>query len=211
MIRFLLVFGVVTCFYGQVTVIGPPVMVEVDITVNWEPQALTNEKYGKLPSWAYFGEITACNRGSSNVTFGEGDLIAAISQRSLDSGLNVFSRLDAIMLVSNSQRDSTKNIVSTILSDVSQTALQAGLLIGVGGPAGLGLVIGTGLLRLILPKVDGILNLRQLRQYVTSGIQTTNPVAAGRCTIPMDVLFALPRTATLTVPESFRLNVPVER
>lgn len=189
--------------------------VPVDIIVNFPPDALVKAKYGPLPKWAHFGEVIGCNRGTHGLTYGEGDIIAAIRTSNVGGGYQVFSRLDAIQLVSNSQAASTKNLLAGWVKAIAQTAVEAkaGGLIGGGNATGVGIVAGASLIGILLPNIQGVLNLRQLQQYVVDGIQTTMTVPAGRCTLPLSVLFADPGVTPKNSPPPIALtiNAPVDR
>lgn len=169
------------------------VVAPLQIVVNWPPHQLVVEKYGPLPNWAIFGEVVGCNKGNTNITFGEGDVIATL--RTI-GGLQAFSRQDAFSLVSNSQSASKKNIVLGWLNTAADSVVDAKAagLIGGGNGTGVGIVVGAAFVKLALPSVNGVLSLRQVIQYNTDGIQTMMQIPAGRCTTPLSVLFAVPNT-----------------
>lgn len=190
-----------------------PPSVPVYILINWPPAALVAQKYGPLPKWAIFGEVIGCNRGNSSVTFGEGDVIAAIRASTASGGFDVFSRLDALQLVSNSQNSSKKNTVIAWIKAASMSVIDAKAtgLIGSGTATGVAIVIGASLVNVVLPNAEAALNLKQLVQYSTSGIAATMAIGAGRCSAPMDVLFGTPANTPPHAPPAvtFQLNVPI--
>lgn len=165
-------------------------MVPIEVSVNWPPAQLVAQKYGPLPTWAIFGEAIGCNKGDSNITFGEGDVIATLH----NFGLQAFSRQDAFSLVANSQSASKKNLVIGWVNAVANSAVDAsaGGLINGGNKTGLAIVVGAELAKAVLPKVNAVLSLRQVIQYNVDGLQTMMSIPAGRCTPPWSVLFAKP-------------------
>lgn len=164
--------------------------IPIQVSVNWPPAQLVAEKYGKLPSWAIFGEAVGCNKGDTNITFGEGDVIATLH----GFGLQAFSRQDAFSLVSNTQATSKKNLITGWFNAAANSAIDAKAtgVIGGGSKTGVAIVLGAELTKIILPKVDAVLNLRQVIQYNTDGLQALMSIPAGRCTPPWSVLFAKP-------------------
>ena len=98
-----------------------PITVPIQVSVNWPPAQLVAQKYGPLPAWAIFGEAIGCNKGESNITFGEGDVIATLH----NFGLQAFSRQDAFSLVANSQSASKKNLVIGWVNAVANSAVDA--------------------------------------------------------------------------------------
>lgn len=190
---------------------APPDMVPIQVLVNWPQPQIVAAKYGPLPKWAQFGEVIGCNRGTSNVVFGEGDVIAALR---LTAGYQAFSRQDAMMLVSNSQSASKKNIFVGWVNAAASSVVDAKAagLIGGGSGTGVGIVVGAELLKIIIPNANGVLTLRQVIQYNIDGLQTMMSIPAGRCTQPWSVLFGIPalppaRAAT----QAFELSVPKDR
>ncbi len=197
--------------------------VPIQVSVNWPPAQLVAQKYGKLPSWAIFGEAIGCNKGGSNITFGEGDVIATLH----GFGLQAFSRQDAFSLVSNSQATTPKNIITGWINALANSAIDAKAtgVIGGGNKTGVAIVLGAELTKIVLPKVDAVLSLRQVIQYNVDGLQTLMSIPAGRCTPPWSVLFAkpampppqtapLPNAATTLTgvqPYSFEIDVPKDK
>lgn len=187
--------------------------VPIQVSVNWPPAELVAQKYGPLPKWAIFGEAVGCNKGDSNITFGEGDVIATLH----GAGLAAFSRQDAFSLVANSQAGSKKNVITGWVNAAASSAVDAsaGGLIG-GGKTGLAIVVGAELARIVIPKVNAVLSLRQVIQYNVDGLQTLMNIPAGRCTPPWSVLFAVPRSppakaSPQQAPYVFEVNVPKDR
>lgn len=196
--------------------------VPIQVSVNWPPAELVSQKYGKMPAWAIFGEAIGCNKGDSNITFGEGDVIATLH----GAGLQAFSRQDAFSLVANSQAASKKNTITGWVNAAANSAVEAsaGGLINGGNKTGLAIVVGAELVKIILPKVDAVLSLRQVIQYNVDGLQTLMSIPAGRCTPPWSVLFAVPakpppQAASCAAatplcarqPYVFELDVPKDR
>ena len=165
--------------------------VPIDLIVNWPPPQLISEKYGPLPKWAMFGEVTGCNQGPAGLTYGEGDVIALLR---LQANLQAFSIQDAISLVSNSQSGSKWNVAKTWLGSVANSAVEskAAGLIGGGNKTGVAIVTGAELVKIFLPNLQGVLSLKQVVAYSRDGLQPVMHLPAGRCTIPYSVLFAVP-------------------
>jgi hypothetical protein len=177
---------------------------------------MVNNKYGVLPKWAQFGELTACNLGEHNITFGQGDVIAALRTAPGRNSLQAFSIQDAFSLVGNAQAASKKNVVEGWIRAGAESAVEskAAGLIGGGGGTGMAIVVGAELLKIIIPNVDRVLSLKQVIQYSQDGMQKTMAVSAGRCTDPMSVLFAVPAGAPsqgTAPPISFPMNVPMDK
>ena len=183
----------------------------VKVSINWPPAALVNTKYGPIPKWAIFGEVIGCNQGTASITYGEGDVIAAI-RSSLN--LQAFSRQDAFLLVSNSQNDSKKNRITGWIRAGAKSAvdMKAFGLIGGSNLTGAAIVTTAELINVILPNAEGVLNLKQVIQYNTDGLQTTMAIPAGRCTAPASLLFAIPATPPNSAPNltTFTLQVPAD-
>lgn len=188
--------------------------IPVEISVNWPPAALVAYKYGKLPSAFVFGEVIGCNKGDSSITFGEGDVIAALRKSDDNGGIQAFSRQDALSLVGNSQADSVKTRVIGWIHAGADSAVEskaAGLIRG-GNGVGVGIVAGASFIKIVLPKASAILNYRQLITYSTDGLQATMQVGGGRCSPPGSVLFAIPAAAPkqpVKEPVVFTINIPV--
>ena len=164
--------------------------VPVEISVNWPPASLVKQNYGPIPKEFQFGEVIGCSKGTEPITFGEGDVIAEFRRH----GLQAFSRQDAMSLVGNSQGASKKQIIFGTIRAASTSVIQAKAtgLIGGSDALGVGLVLGSALIQIVLPNVEGVLNLRQVITYGQNGMQGTMQVAPGRCTPPAYVLFATP-------------------
>ena len=195
--------------YGQTAI-------PVDFIVNFPPAKLVAEKYGPLPSWAIFGEVIGCDKSTTTVHFGEGDVIYAL-RTSL--GLQAFSIQDAFSLVSNSQSATLRNKIIGYLKAAANSTieLKASGVIGGGNATGAGIVIGAEAINVILPNIQGTLNLRQAIQYSKDGLQSMMSIPAGRCTNPMSVLFAAPacppgqaKCVTAVTPQ-FQLSVQPDR
>lgn len=190
--------------------------VPVEISVNWPPAALVAQKYGPLPKAFVFGEVIGCSKGEASVVFGEGDVIAALRKWGTEGGLQAFSRQDAFSLVSNTQATSKRAVAIAWTKAAADSAIAAsatGLIPG-GTDAGLGLVLGATLLKVILPNVAGVLNLKQLITYSQDGLQSLMQIPAGRCTPPASVLFAVPATAPkqpVNAPAIFTIQIPVTK
>lgn len=196
---------------GSVLAQAPPDMVSIQILVNWPQPQIVAAKYGPLPKWAQFGEVIGCNRGTSNVVFGEGDVIAALR---LTAGYQAFSRQDAMMLVSNAQSASKKNIIVGWVNAAANSVVDAKAagLIGGGSGTGVGIVVGAELLKIVIPNANSVLTLRQVIQYNADGLQTMMSIPAGRCTQPWSVLFGVPSAPPAqTSKQVFELSVPKDR
>jgi hypothetical protein len=167
------------------------ITIPIDIVVNFPPPQLVAEKYGPLPKWAIFGEVIGCNRGSTGVTYGEGDVIALLRTQ---SSLQAFSIQDAISLVGNSQSDSLWNKTKAFMQAGANSVVQskAAGLIGGGTTTGVGIVVGAQAISILLPNLQSALSLKQIIQYSKDGLQVTMTIPAGRCTMPYSVLFATP-------------------
>ncbi len=190
--------------------------IPVEISVNWPPHSLVQYKYGKLPSAFTFGEVIGCNKGNTAITFGEGDVIAALRKSDPNGGLQAFSRQDALSLVGNSQSDSVKNRIFTGVRGGARAVVNAKAagLLGSGTKTGVALVLGAELIEIALPTVNEVLSLRQLITYNTDGLQSTMQVAAGRCTPPGSVLFAVPTASPkqpVREPAVFTVEIPVQK
>lgn len=193
-----------------------PAKIPLDFVVNFLPPQLVAEKYGPLPKWAIFGEVIGCNGGSETVHFGEGDVIYTLRK---NQGLQAFSIQDAFSLVSNSQSASVKNKVTGYVRAAAQSAIElkaSGIIAG-GNATGAGIVIGAEAVNIVLPNLQGTLNLKQAIQYSKDGMSALMAIPAGRCAAPMSVLFAVPACAPMaakcTVPatSSFPLSVAPDR
>jgi len=187
--------------------------VPVELVVNWPPLQLVEQKYGPLPKWAAFGEVTGCDRGTTNITYGEADVIAAIRT---NAGYQAFSRQDAINLVANSQiKAANKNPVAWLkgAANAAVDSKAAGLIAG-GNRTGVAIVVGAELIKVILPDLSGVLTAKQIIQYQQDGLQTTMAIAAGRCAGPFSVLFAVPAVPPAQKPAQpvvMRIDVPTDR
>jgi len=190
--------------------------IPIEISVNWPPAQLIMSKYGPIPKWATFAEIIGCNHGGSNITFGEGDVIAALRKSDNSGGLQAFSRQDAFSLVANSQSASKKNTITAwfrAAADSIVDATAAGLIDG-GNGVGIGIVGGAGLVKILLKDSAQALSLRSVIAYNADGLQGTMAVPAGRCTSPASILFAVPASAPkqpVNASVVFTLDVPVDR
>lgn len=185
--------------------------VPVELVVNFPPHQLVTQKYGPLPKWAMFGELTACNRGTTNLTYGEGDVVALLR---VQASLQAFSIQDALSLVGNSQATSPWNRAKAWLGAVATTAVESKAtgIIGGGNKTGAAIVVGAEAVNILLPNLQGALTLKQLIQYSKDGMVQTMSVPAGRCTIPYSVLFAVPGPSpAATQPLTIRADVPADR
>lgn len=170
--------------------------VPIELIVNWPPPQLVAQKYGPLPKWAMFAEVTGCNQGTTGLTYGEGDVIALLR---VEANLQAFSIQDALSLVGNSQNDSGWNRAKAWLGALANTAVQskAAGVIGGGDKTGAAIVVGAEAIKILLPNLQGALTLKQLIAYSKDGLTPTMRVEAGRCTIPYSVLFAKPGPSPL--------------
>lgn len=185
--------------------------VPVELIVNFPPPQLVAQKYGPLPKWAMFGEVTGCNKGTAGLTYGEGDVIALLR---VQANLQAFSIQDALSLVSNSQNNSGWNKTKAWLGALATTAVQskAAGIIGGGNVTGTAIVVGAEAVNILLPNLQGALTLKQLIEYSKDGMAATMLVPAGRCTIPYSVLFAVPGpNPAITQPLTIRADVPADR
>lgn len=185
--------------------------VPIDIVINFPPRQLVAEKYGPTPKWSYWGEVIACNKGTSGVTYGQGDVIALLR---VTANLQAFSIQDAMLLVQNSQNNSAWNKAKAWIQAGATTALQlkAAGIIGGGNATGAGIVIGAEALNIFLPNLQGALSLKQVIQYSRDGLPSTMNMSPGRCTIPYSVLFAAPGPIPATSkPLTLHVDVPVDR
>ena len=190
--------------------------IPIDFIVNFPPAQLVAEKYGPLPAWAIFGEVIGCDTGTTTIHFSEGDVIYALRK---ETGLQAFSIQDAFSLVSNSQSASLQNKVLGYLRAAARSTieLKAAGVIGGGNATGAGIVIGAEAIDVILPNVQGTLNLKQAITYSRDGMQLMMAIPAGRCTNPMSVLFAAPACppgqgkCVTQVNPAFKLEVPPDR
>lgn len=182
----------------------------LQIVVSWPPLKLVEQKYGHIPKWAVFGEVTGCNQGTTNITYGEGDVIAAVAMPPIS--LQAFSRQDAFSLVANSQGASKKNIILgwTLAATSSVVDAKAAGLIGAGTTTGVAIVTGALFARILLKDSSSVLSLRQVIAYSQDGLQATMSIPAGRCAVPASVLFAS-RPGIAAAPAVFRLTVPPDR
>lgn len=203
-----LLFLIASALSAQVTT------VPIDLVVNWPPRALVAAKYGPLPKWVMFGEVTGCNKGASGLTYGEGDVIALLR---VQASLQAFSIQDALSLVSNSQNASAWNKAKAWLGALSVSAVdaKAGGLIGGGNKTGLAIVTGAEVVNILLPNLQSALSLKQVIQYSKDGLQPTMLLPAGRCTIPYSVLFAVPGPnpdiSVASRPLMVHADVPADR
>lgn len=165
--------------------------IPVDLVVNWPPAALVKTKYGKIPKWAMFGEVTGCNKGTTGVTYGQGDVIALLRSQ---GNLQAFSVQDAMSLVGNAQGASLSSRAIGWVNAAASSVVgaKAAGLIGGGSGTGIGIVIGAEAVKILLPNVQGVLSLKQVIAYSQDGLGQVMWLPAGRCTVPYSVLFATP-------------------
>ena len=165
--------------------------IPVDLIVNWPPPQLVAAKYGPLPKYVMFAEVTGCNRGTAGLTYGEGDVIALLR---IEAGLQAFSIQDALSLVGNSQASSKWNIAKAWLGAAANSVVQskAAGLIGGGNGTGVAIVVGAEAVNILLPNLQGALTLKQVIQYSKDGLLSVMKLEAGRCSVPYSVLFAVP-------------------
>lgn len=208
-----------TCSLGAQTSTGrfvvpaaPSATVPVDIVINWPPLKLVEQKYGRIPSWAKFAEVIGCNKGDANITYGVGDMIAAIRKT---AGIQVFSPQDALSLVGNSQATSKKNIITGWLKAGASSVVDAKAIGLIGGGAGTGtaIVVGAEFINIILPNVQANLTLRQLIAYQADGIPVMMQMQAGRCAGPFSILSAIPAAPSPVTAgtATYSLDIPKDR